>query len=212
MGYLITFTRFVDDEMNNVLVLVDSLADWKPYSKTNSILTVSDYLKYKPQGKDRKLVINLSNDYSYNSEGYYSSLLAQTRGHKVIPIVDIINKVEAGTGIRMDSNLQKICYQWIQKNNIRENIWYLNVYFRELSCTFIKVAMNTHSKNQIENIQFLSLNQLSVEEEDHFADALDLFSKRVWCAPQIADIPDIMIIEQIYHDGADALYMQLSLS
>ena len=51
MGYLITFTRFVDDEMNNVLVLVDSLADWKPYSKTNSILTVSDYLKYKPQGK-----------------------------------------------------------------------------------------------------------------------------------------------------------------
>lgn len=58
----------------------------------------------------------------------------------------------------------------------------------------------------------LSLNQLSVEEEDHFADALDLFSKRVWCAPQIADIPDIMIIEQIYHDGADALYMQLSLS
>ena len=129
MGYLITFTRFVDDEMNNVLVLVDSLADWKPYSKTNSILTVSDYLKYKPQGKDRKLVINLSNDYSYNSEGYYSSLLAQTRGHKVIPIVDIINKVEAGTGIRMDSNLQMICYQWIQKNNIRENIWYLNVYF-----------------------------------------------------------------------------------
>ena len=129
MGYLITFTRFVDDEMNNVLVLVDSLADWKPYSKTNSILTVSDYLKYKPQGKDRKLVINLSNDYSYNSEGYYSSLLPQTWGHKVIPIMDIINKVEAGTGIRMDSNLQKICYQWIQKNNIRENIWYLNVYF-----------------------------------------------------------------------------------
>ena len=46
--------------------------------------------------------------------------------------------------------------------------------------------MNTHSKNQIENIQFLSLNQLSVEEEDHFADALDLFSKRVWCAPQVS--------------------------
>ena len=56
--------------MNNVLILVDSLDDWKPYSKTNSILTVSDYLKYKSPGKDRKLVINLSNDYSYNSEGY----------------------------------------------------------------------------------------------------------------------------------------------
>ena len=47
--------------MSNVLILVDSLDDWKPYSKTNSILTVSDYLKYKSPGKDRKLVINLSN-------------------------------------------------------------------------------------------------------------------------------------------------------
>lgn len=71
--------------------------------------------------------------------------------------------------------------------------------------------MNTHSKNQIENIQFLSLNQLSVEEEDHLQMLLTCLA-RVWCAPQIADIPDIMIIEQIYHDGADALYMQLSLS
>ena len=31
--------------MNNVLILLDSLNDWKPYYKTSSILTVSDYLK-----------------------------------------------------------------------------------------------------------------------------------------------------------------------
>ena len=87
--------------MNNVLILLDNPDDWKPYCETKSILTVSDYLKNKPVEKDRKLVINLSNDYSYNSEGYYCSLLAQTRGQKVIPDVDIINKMEAGTGVRM---------------------------------------------------------------------------------------------------------------
>ncbi len=80
--------------------------------------------------KDRKLVINLSNDYSYNSEGYYyCSLLAQTRGQRVIPDVDIINKLETGTGIRMDRSLQALCYQWIQKNEIKSDIWYLNIYF-----------------------------------------------------------------------------------
>lgn len=84
--------------MNNVLILLDNPDDWKPYCETKSILTVSDYLKNKPVEKDRKLVINLSNDYSYNSEGYYCSLLAQTRGQKVIPDVDIINKMEAGRG------------------------------------------------------------------------------------------------------------------
>ena len=82
--------------MNNVLILLDNLDDWKPYYETSSVLTVSDYLKNKPVEKDRKLVINLSDDYSYNSEGYYCSLLAQTRGQKVIPDVDIINKLETG--------------------------------------------------------------------------------------------------------------------
>lgn len=188
--------------MNNVLILVDKPDDWNPYSKTNSILTVSDYLKFKPQGKDRKLVINLSNDYSYNSEGYYCSLLAQTRGHKVIPGVDIINKVEAGTGIRMDDNLHKLCYQWIQKNDVKDDIWYLNVYFgtckekgleriahfifENYPAPLLRVAMNTHARNQIESIRFLPLNQLNEEEEDLFANALDQFSKRVWRTPQTA--------------------------
>ena len=56
--------------MNNVLILLDNLDDWKPYYETSSVLTVSDYLKNKPVEKDRKLVINLSDDYSYNSEGF----------------------------------------------------------------------------------------------------------------------------------------------
>ena len=115
--------------MNNVLILLDNLDDWKPYYETSSVLTVSDYLKNKPVEKDRKLVINLSDDYSYNSEGYYCSLLAQTRGQKVIPDVDIINKLETGTGVRMDRSLQALCYQWIQKNNVKDDIWYLNIYF-----------------------------------------------------------------------------------
>ncbi len=31
--------------MNNVLILLDNLDDWKPYYETSSVLTVSDYLK-----------------------------------------------------------------------------------------------------------------------------------------------------------------------
>lgn len=168
--------------MNNVLILLDNLDDWKPYYETSSVLTVSDYLKNKPVEKDRKLVINLSNDYSYNSEGYYCSLLAQTRGQKVIPDVDIINKMEAGTGVRMDRSLQALCYQWIQKNDIKDDIWYLNIYFgkcrekgleriarfifENYPCPLLRVALNTHPKNQIEGIHFLSLNQLNDEEQD----------------------------------------------
>ena len=178
--------------MNNVLILLDNPDDWKPYCETKSILTVSDYLKNKPVEKDRKLVINLSNDYSYNSEGYYCSLLAQTRGQKVIPDVDIIYKMEAGTGVRMDRSLQALCYQWIQKNDIKDDIWYLNIYFgkcrekgmeriarfifENYPCPLLRVALNTHPRNQIEGIHFLPLNQLNDAEQDFFANTLDNFN------------------------------------
>lgn len=70
--------------MNNVLILLDSLNDWKPYYKTSSILAVSDYLKNKSLQKEKgsKFVINLSNDYSYNSEGYYVHYWAKPGGTK----------------------------------------------------------------------------------------------------------------------------------
>jgi glutathione synthase/RimK-type ligase-like ATP-grasp enzyme len=187
--------------MNNVWVLLDSLSDWKPYYETNSILTVSDYLKHKPSGKESKIVINLSSDYSYNSEGYYASLLAQARGHKAIPSIDVINKLESGTGIRMDAALHKHCYQWIQKNNLPEgNIWYLNIYFgvcREKGleriarfifdnypAPILRIGFNTRQRNQIETIQAVSLKSLSGEEQDFFAAALDNFNKKIWRVPR----------------------------
>ncbi len=186
--------------MNSVVILLDSLGDWKPYYETNSVLAVPDYLKHKSVGRETRLVINLSNDYSYNSEGYYCSLLAQARGHKVIPDVEIINKLETGTGIRMDRSLQKLCYQWIQKNNVEGDIWYLNIYFGTCKekglekiarfifdnypCPILRVGFNTRQRNQIETVQALPLNQLTGEEQDYFAEALDNFNKKVWRLPR----------------------------
>lgn len=185
--------------MNSVYVLLDSLDDWKPYYETSSVTTVSDYLKNKPAGRESKLVINLSADYSYNSEGYYCSLLAQARGHKVLPGVDTINKLETGSGVRMDRNLQKLCYQWIQKNNITDT-WHLNIYFGTCKekglekiarfifdnypCPVLRVTFNTRQRNQIESVHFLPLHGLSGEEQDFFAAALDNFNKKVWRSPR----------------------------
>lgn len=187
--------------MNSVQILLDSMDDWSPYYETNSILTVSNYLKLKSLSKGTKLVINLSNDYSYNSEGYYCSLLGQARGQKVIPSVDVINKLESGTGIRMDQSLQKLCHQWIQKNNIKDEQWTLDIYFGtckekglERIARFIfdyypapilRVTLNTRSKNQIESIQARYLKDLSESEQDVFANALDNFNKKVWRLPRL---------------------------
>ena len=186
--------------MNSVLILLDNLNDWKPYYETNSIIEASSYLKQKLHDNDAKSVINLSNDYSYNSEGYYCSLLAQAKGHRVIPGVEVINKLETGTGIRMDKNLQKLCYQWIQKNKIEDEMWYLNIYFGtcvekglekiarfifdNYPCPILRVGFNTRPRNQIETVQYLPINKLTDKEQDDFANALDSFNKKVWRTPR----------------------------
>lgn len=200
--------------MNSVLILLDDLNDWKPYYETDSIITVSDYLQQKSLGKESRLVINLSNDYSYKSEGYYCSLLAKARGHKVLPGVEVINKIESGMGIRMDRNLQKICYQYIRKNDITDEIWYVHIYFGTCKekglekiarfifdnypCPLLKVGFNTRQRNQIETIQVLPLKQLAGAGQDAFAEALDSFNKKVWRSPRSQKSPRYSLA--ILHD------------
>jgi len=187
--------------MNNVLILLDKQDDWKPYCESNSVLEVCDYLKNDFVDKEHDLVINLSSDYSYNSEGYYCSLLAQARKQKIIPSVDVINKIETERGVRMDRNLQKLCYQWIQKNNIKDDIWYMNIFFgkskeKELEriarfifdnypSPILRIGFNTKEKEQIESIDYLPLNKLDDKDQDFFAATLDEFNKRVWREPKL---------------------------
>ena len=79
MPYLLTFGPVKASlyDMNSVLILLNSLNDWKPYCETDSLVTVTDYLEHRYGERKPKLVINLSDDYGYNSEGYYCSLLAR---------------------------------------------------------------------------------------------------------------------------------------
>ncbi len=55
----------------------------------HKIITTKDYLAHPQLFKgQRPKVINLSNSTGYQSRGYYASLLASSRGHKVIPTVE----------------------------------------------------------------------------------------------------------------------------
>ncbi|MEJ2576987.1 MAG: RimK family protein [Gammaproteobacteria bacterium] len=70
------------------LVLVDEPAHWKSGYPDYPVLGVRTYLT-DPAWSDRRglRVINLCRDTQYHSPGYYASLLAEARGHKVIPSV-----------------------------------------------------------------------------------------------------------------------------
>lgn len=186
--------------MHSSLIILDTLEQWSPYYETSSIITVKDYLQNQFLSNQSHLVINLSNNLGYNSEGYYCSLLAQARGHKIIPNVETINKLKSEALIRLEKPLQKLLYQWIKKSEIQEDYWNLDIYFgkckekglekiakyifEQFHSPILRVTFNTNEKNQIEKISQLTLSELSDNQQDVFAGALDEFSKKVWREPR----------------------------
>src|SRR5271163_5027015 len=76
--------------MNGWVILVDQARDFPNSDTPHKVITTSDYLA-RPKlfaGSGRAKLINLSRSYNYQSKGYYASLLAEARGHRVIPSVE----------------------------------------------------------------------------------------------------------------------------
>lgn len=187
--------------MQSTLILLDSLAQWKPYYETETITTASDYLQDEELNKNTLLVINLCNNLNYHTEGYYCSLLAQARGHKVLPDVDVLNRIESGALTRMDNAMQKTCFKWMQgKNESDREFFEVDIYFgttnepeltkiaryifEQLPCPLLRVSFANRAKTQIDSIRLLAMNELTDEQQDQFALALDNFNKRVWRQPR----------------------------
>ena len=78
--------------MSRLVIVVEKASDWGSYYPSDNVVTAQDYLK-QPVGADdeRTQVINLCRSYKYLGTGYYVSLLAEARGHRVIPSVRAIN-------------------------------------------------------------------------------------------------------------------------
>jgi len=71
------------------VILTGRQSDLDQVATPHKIITNRDYLAHPALFRgQRPKVINLSNSYSYQSRGYYASLLASSRGHKVIPTVE----------------------------------------------------------------------------------------------------------------------------
>ena len=74
---------------SQVVIIVERKEDWASYFPSEDIVTAQEYLEQTRENESGKRVqvINLCRSYKYLGHGYYCSLLAEARGHKVIPSV-----------------------------------------------------------------------------------------------------------------------------
>ncbi|SDR80760.1 RimK family protein [Gramella sp. MAR_2010_147] len=185
----------------NKYIIVNQPETWTMSSEHFSIISSKDYLTNPEYSRLRKArVFNLCKDYSYQSKGYYVSLLAEARGHLAIPTVK--NLVDLG-----EPKLVKIVSEdfddLIQQSlkNIKSQEFTLSIYFgqnvaakyRELSAMFfrhfqipfLRVKFNFTTRWNIRSIKAISESEIPLDhKESMLFFAEQYFAKKRYDTPK----------------------------
>ena len=110
------------------LIVVEKPELWKFNLNDVDVISADKYIsEVNFQAKNLK-VINLCKSYQYQSEGYYVSLLAEARGHKVLPGISTIQDLRFPSILRDDSLEFDELIQTTLKNEPYDRVEF-NIYF-----------------------------------------------------------------------------------
>ena len=183
--------------MARTLLVVDDLSDWNPYYPSDQVITFETYLATEQgESHQRVRIINLCSSYRYLSDGYYCSLLAEARGHHVIPSVKVLNDLGKKELYRLQlEDLSQTLARAFKSNERGKEISLLSYFgttpdpafqelarllFERFSCPILEVTLCYRQQWEIIGLKAVSHRLLDDAMQTIFADALDKFSTKVW--------------------------------
>ncbi|EIL97582.1 MAG: RimK family alpha-L-glutamate ligase [Rhodanobacter sp.] len=189
--------------MTRLVIVVEKASDWGSYYPSVDVVSAMDYLR-EPVGADdeRTHVINLCRSYKYLGTGYYVSLLAEARGHRVMPSVRTINDLRRRSlyGLDIDDLNQKLTH-FLPAGGRDTTDFGTLVYFGETAypalqdlarqvfemfpCPLLRIEFERERVWQVASIKPVGLHTLDDAQEDGFATALDSFSRKLWRKPRV---------------------------
>jgi glutathione synthase/RimK-type ligase-like ATP-grasp enzyme len=180
------------------VILTGRQSDIDQVATPHKIITNRDYLAHPSLFRGaRPKVINLSASYGYQSRGYYASLLASSRGHRVIPTVETM----------IDLSERKLYEHALPElevvlNRCRKEIggefphrvpvffgigpskaWdrFARLLFDWFRAPALEVSIRDSGEwATIRKIGFLPLARMTDEEEQSFLDSLERYTSREW--------------------------------
>jgi glutathione synthase/RimK-type ligase-like ATP-grasp enzyme len=163
----------------NKYIVVNQPEKWNFSIDNITVISSQDYLtnpKYALLKNAR--IFNLCKDYSYQSKGYYVSLLAEARGHLPIPTTKNIVDLKALKLVRIVSDEFDDVIQQSLKN-IKSQDFTLSIYFgqnvaqkyknlsalfyRHFQVPFLRVNFNHTTKWNIQSIKAISESEIPIE-------------------------------------------------
>ena len=203
------------------ILIADDLRDLAALGAPFRMMTTRDYvLQPKLLSGSRPKIINLARSYNYQTDGYYASLLAEARGHRVIPTVEtlldlydrdlpedaesaleeLLNKdIEGGTA----PERLIVCFGEVQDERFRKFGRQLFDWYRAPVLVVTTAPNGSPGKYKIKRIKITAFTRLEDDELRFFVDSLTNYTGRVWKNPKARTIPKWSIA--VLHDPNEQL-------
>ena len=184
--------------MADWVILVDSPRDFPNADTPHKVITTKDYLARSNLFRgSRPKMINLSRSFNYQSRGYYCSLLAEARGHRIIPSVETMvdlgaRQLYAQALPELDDSLQKALAGAEDKSVPGRILVYFGavadhrfdrfgrLLFDWFRCPVLEVTVEANGRAQIKKLAAVPVTKLTPEELVHFHAALHTHTTREW--------------------------------
>ena len=190
--------------MADHIILVENPADWKEHFPRIPVVAAKDYLVKPEYSSARNLrVLNLCRNYRYLSVGYYCSLLAEARRHRVIPSVRTVNDLSRKSIYSvdiedLDESVQKFLGE--PKPGFTATAFELDIFFGQCSvkglqelarqlfdafrAPLLRVEFRLQGKWRIDAIKAMHIHNLSAVQESAFLTALTTYLSKRWRQPK----------------------------
>ncbi len=125
----------------DTLVIVENPKLWRLPIQGAKVVSAKDYIRQEEYAKiKRAKVFNLCKKYSYQSVGYYVSLLAMARGHKPLPSVSTLQDLRSSPVLRIVSDgLQLLVDRSLKP--LKSDEFELSIYFgRNVASRYDRLA------------------------------------------------------------------------
>jgi glutathione synthase/RimK-type ligase-like ATP-grasp enzyme len=193
--------------MTGWVILVDQPKDLPNADTPHKVISTSDYLA-RPRLFDmgRPKIVNLSRSYAYQSKGYYASLLAEARGHRVMPTVetmlelreaklyeralpeleDELNRCARRADFQPEAEFKLLVCFGIARDARFEAFGRL--LFDWFRCPALEVTIEPGTWLSIERIRPRTITRLANGEETFLREALHQHTKREWRNPRARSV------------------------
>ena len=176
------------------LIIVEKPKRWNLRLDDVEVITPGQYITDETFQSVKNLkILNLCKSYQYQSEGYYVSLLAEARGHKVLPEVSTIQDLRFPSILRDDSldfdALIQNTFKHEPYDKVEFNIYFgftqsehLNKLalqlFQLVQAPLVRAIFSKKNKWGLQSIRPMSLNEMPEDEQPILESALEKYLLR----------------------------------